>query len=82
MIISNTNTNKASGSIYSGLTITSDKTKYSFLKVSGVNNYVTIKNNNSPWKTLGKQFNSFDDAQTNYKNPKLKAMILMADSIL
>jgi len=82
MIISNTHTNDTNGTIYKALTITSDKTKYSFMKVYGVHNYVTIKNNNSPWKTLGKQFNSFDDAQTNYKNPKLKAMILMADSIL
>jgi len=82
MIISNTHTSDTNGSNYSGVEIVSGKTNYSFMKVSGNNNYVIIKNNNTPWKTLGKQFNSFDDAQINYKNPKLKAMILMADSML
>ena len=82
MEIRNTISETTNGTNYTGVEIVSGKTRYSFLKVSGVNNYVTIKNNNNPWKTPGKQFKSFDDAQMNYKNPKLKAMILMADSML
>jgi hypothetical protein len=82
MIISNTSIHEENSATYKALTITSAKTKYTFLKVTGKYNYVTVKNNNSPWRSLGKEFNSFDDAQMNYKNPKLKSMILVADSML
>ena len=71
MTISNTKTTNANGSVYNSLTITSGKTSYNFLKVTGSINYVNISNKNSPFKTMGKQFDSFDHAQTNYKNPKL-----------
>ncbi len=82
MIISDTKTIADKGTTYSSITITSDKTKYTFMKVSGNHNYVMIQKLPNIWRTPGKQFKSFDDAQSTYKNAKLKSMILVADSIL
>lgn len=82
MIISDTKTIAENGTNYSSITITSDKTKYSFVKVSGKFNYVSILKLPNIWRTPGKHFKSFDQAQQSYKNAKLKSMILIADSIL
>jgi hypothetical protein len=64
---------------YNSVLITSGKLHYHFLQVTGYLEMVAITNMNSPWKSLGKQFKSFDDAQESYKMPKLKSMILMAE---
>lgn len=72
------------GSIYQSLEIRGNKSVYGFMKVSGRFNYVAItKVHANPFGgRIGKQFESFDQAQGNYKQTELKTMILLAETIL
>lgn len=67
---------------YTSVVIKSGKTDYTFQKVVGKINRVSVYKNNTPFLSTGKDFLSFDEAQQHYKNPKLKTMILMAETAL
>lgn len=70
----------ANGSIYKSVIISKGKIKWSFTKVFGKINYVSIrKAYANPFGMTGKQFESFDQAQENYKSADVKSMILMAE---
>jgi len=69
-------------SIYASVVLKSNKNTFRILKVSGKFNYVSIKKENQPFATLGKEFDNFDKAQEHYKQPEIKSMILFAESFL
>jgi hypothetical protein len=73
---------ETNGAKYSSVTISGHKNQYTFTRVAGKYNYVAILKMNNPYKTLGKQFESFDKAQEAYRLPELKTMILLAESLL
>lgn len=73
----------ANGATYKVVEITGKKNTWAFMMVSGKYNYVTVRKvSNNPFGMLGKQFDSFDQAQENYKMPELKTMILLAETML
>ena len=70
-----TNTFQENGTTYSTSKFTIGKTEYTVLVVKGKYNYITVKKP-SPWKTLGKQFENFDQAISHYKNAQIKVELL------
>ena len=62
---------------YTTIEITIGKTVYNVTKATGASNYVNVfKVTNNPWKSLGKDFADFDEAISNYKNPKMKVALI------
>lgn len=54
---------------------------FSVLIAKGKTNYISIrKETNNPFKTSGKQFNNFDEAQKNYKCTDMKVQLLMLET--
>jgi hypothetical protein len=52
-------------------------TKYIITIASGHSNYISVrKKMGSVMASLGKEFNNFDEAIANYKNPQLKLELL------
>ena len=74
-------THTANGSDYNAVTIETGKTVYTVLKVSGKLNYVSVRKH-VPGSTLGKEFGSFAEAQSNYKSATVKTVLLMAEESL
>lgn len=55
--------------------------KYSVLIASGNNPYISVtKETNNPFKTIGKQFNDFNDAQEHYKCAEIKTQLLLIET--
>lgn len=53
---------------------------YKVLHATGKNGYVNVrKHTNNPYKGLGKQFPTFDDAIANYKSADMKVELLKAE---
>lgn len=49
------------------------KTIFSVMVVSGKYNYISVKKETAnPFGLLGKEFKSFDEAVSHYKNPQMK----------
>ncbi len=69
----------ANDSTYKSITIQEGKTHYSIMKVEGKFNYVNVLKLNMPFKSPGKHFDNFNQAQVHYKNGTLKSMILIAE---
>ncbi len=70
----------SNGSVYKTVAISKGKIKWVFTKVFGEINYVSIrKAYANPFGMTGKDFESFDQAQENYKSADVKSMILMAE---
>lgn len=67
------------GSTYKGVNLTSGKTHYHIMQVSGKLNYVNVLNKNNPYSLLGRQFESFEEAKNAYKSPLIQTMLLMAE---
>ena len=62
---------------YNTIAITVKGNIFSITIASGLNNYIAIrKETNNPYKTLGKQFSNFDEAQQNYKCAEMKTALL------
>ncbi len=58
---------------YTEKQFTIGKTKWGILIVEGKRNYISVtKLSNNPFRTLGKEFKSFDEAVSHYKNPTMK----------
>ena len=56
------------------------KTEWFVTQAKGKSNYVAVmKNTSNPFKTLGKQFESFDAAVANYANPTMKLNLRLAE---
>ena len=71
----------ATQSTYGTLTITSGRSIWAFVEVTGKFNYVSIckKHANPFGGRLGKDYRRWDDAQGHYKSPQVKSFILMAE---
>lgn len=69
-------------STYQSATVTTGKTSYNVMQVTGEINYVSVLNNNSPFATLGREFASFAAAKAAYKSPMMQTILLMADVAL
>ena len=66
---------------YTTLSYTVKGNTFSVMIATGKSNYVSVtKMTNNPFKTLGKQFNNFDEAVKSYKSADMKAILLMAES--
>lgn len=70
--------------VYKSVTISQGKMKWGIVQAVGKFNYVSVskKHANPFGGVIGKEFESFDAAQANYKMPELKTAILMAETIL
>lgn len=65
------------GTIYTNYTINIGKTIFNVLVVTGKSNYINIcRSSNNVFRSLGKQFNNFDEAVKNYSNPTMKLELL------
>ena len=54
--------------------------KWTVIEVSGRFNYVNVcKQTNNPFKTIGTDFKSWDEATRHYKSPAIKTALLMAE---
>ena len=64
---------------YQSVTIEVKGNKWSVLRASGKRNYVSIrKETNNPYKTMGKQFATEDEALAHYKSPAMQAALIQA----
>lgn len=70
------------GNVYNSIGLSNGKKQYYFTKVTGKNNYVSVRDATSVWGGLGIQFKNFEEAQTHYKSPLMKTMLLFAESEL
>jgi hypothetical protein len=71
------------GTTYTAVQIKVSGNVFSFMQVSGRFNYVNItKVTNNPFRTSGKQFDSWADAEAAYKSPEMQIAILSAQTIL
>jgi len=73
---------KANNSTYKSVVLQSNKNSYRILYVTGKFNYVSVKKENQPFSTLGKEFENFEKAQEHYKQPEIKTMLLFAQTLL
>lgn len=72
---------QATGSTYTSHHFEIGKTRWSVLVVSGKSNFITVRKiYPNPFGTLGKQFKTIDEAQTQYKNPDLKLALLKIET--
>ena len=56
---------------------------FSYLKVSGKNNYISIrKETNNPFRTAGRIFDTVDDAVRGYTSAKMAVAIIQADMMV
>lgn len=70
---------------YAQTSIQAGKKHYNFIQANGKYNYVAVADINSPWTHGGKittDYKNWDALQAHYKNPKMKAMVLYAETIL
>ncbi len=68
---------------YRQVVIKSGKKKYLFVRATGPKwNYIAAHDEGSPWGGFGKYFKTWDELQEKYKNPTIKSMALIAESIL
>lgn len=84
MQILNNNIFEANGSIYNTTTFNNGKTDIVITHVTGQINRVTVnyKNaTNKAFRGLGKDFNSFDEAQQAYKLPAIKTALLIKETL-
>ncbi len=64
-------------STYTTTNVTVKGNVYSVLVVKGKYNYISIrKETNNPFKTIGREFKSFDEAAAAYKTPEMKIELL------
>ena len=69
------------GAKYETTKVTVKGNVWSVTVVTGAFNYISIlKVTNNPFKTLGKRFESFDEAQQNYKCTEMKLMLLSIET--
>jgi hypothetical protein len=74
------NTKIINDSIYNVNYVTVKGNKWSILVVTGRFNYISIrKETNNPFKTLGRQFKDFNEAQGHYKCAEMKTALLMVE---
>lgn len=78
VIITNTSIDKVNNTTYSYNSVSVDNKEIDITVVTGSSNYVNLKVKNASqrvWRGMGKDFNSFEEALSNYKDPKIKAAI-------
>ncbi len=63
------------GSTYKTTTFEIGKTKYSVTVVEGKSNYINVLKH-SAIRSLGKDYQNFDEAVSSYKNPQIKVELL------
>lgn len=69
------------GANYETTQVTVKGNVWSVTVVTGAFNYISIlKVTNNPWKTLGKRYESFDEAQQNYKCAEMKLALLSIET--
>jgi hypothetical protein len=62
---------------YNTIEIQIGKTVFAVCSVSGKSNYVNVRKiTSNPFLTVGKDFENFDQAIANYKNPKMKVELI------
>jgi len=65
---------------YKSTTFKVTNTVWSLLAVSGKRNYISVrKESNNPFKMTGKEFKNIEEAVEYYKNPVMKASLLVAE---
>jgi len=52
------------------------KNKWSVTVASGKENYVNVRKTNTPWKSMGKRFDSWKLVMENYKNEKMRTELM------
>ena len=68
------------GAIYKTTQVQVLGNTYTISEVTGKYNYINVrKETNNPFKTLGKEFKTWDDACKAYKSPEMKTALLMAE---
>ena len=73
---------ETNGSKYQTFIVSFGKTKYSVTLWFGRYNMINVIKLNQPFFSLGKDFSSFDDAVSAYKNANLKCALLQIETIL
>ena len=75
--------NEVAGTTYKTVNLKVSGNVFSFTQVVGKFNYISIqKCTNNPFKTLGKQFDRWEDAESHYKSPDMQIAILFASENL
>lgn len=77
------NTLEQNGSTYKGIYFTACGNTWFAAQVTGKRNYVSIhKITNNPFGLMGKEFANWDNVQEKYKQPEMKAALLIAETKL
>jgi hypothetical protein len=67
------------GHTYRSKTVEVSGDVWTINQVVGPRGYISLrKETNNPFKTLGKEFSTWEQAEANYKNPLMKLAINMA----
>ena len=65
-------------STFTGYTFQHGKSLWNVVVVHGKINHITVRKP-SPWKTLGKDFEDFNEAVKHYKNPTIKLYLRLIE---
>ena len=66
----------SNGTTYTSYSFSIANTNYEVIVVNGKSNYINVNKICNYRRTFGKNFNSFDEARKNYKNPQIKVELL------
>ena len=66
----------SNGTTYTSYSFSIANTNYEVIVVNGKSNYINVNKICNYRRTFGKNFNSFDEATKNYKNPQIKIELL------
>lgn len=73
----------SNGTTYQSIKFTVKGNVWSLMKATGKHNYISVtKISNNPFRTLGKEFKSVEEACKHYKSPAMRVAIIQANSQL
>lgn len=84
ILINNQSVSESNGTTYFSFDAAIENKSVAIMIVSGKSNYVNIRVKNAShkaWKGTGKDFATINEAVNNYKDGKIKAIILAASDI-
>lgn len=81
--MANVSINIANDSTYKSTDIKANGQVFGFMQVSGKFNYINVvKLSSNPFKTVGKDFNTWEEVEAAYKSADMQIAILSAKSVL
>ena len=81
--MANVTTTIANGSTYKTTEVKANGSMFGFMLVEGKCNYISVmKLTSNPFKTIGKEFNTWGEVEAAYASPDMQIAILSAKSVL